>query len=739
MSAKTKSNSCAQPPRGIMTRLAKDKRGATLPMMAAAIIPIAAMVGAGLDMSRVVLVRTRLQQACDAGAVAVRRSMSATNSSTTTLANKAEGYKFFDFNFPADSYGANSVTRSYVGTPGANGVDNVAGTASAILPTAIMKLFAVDTLTISTSCAATVSIPNTDVMFVLDISGSMNDKAVSTDTQTKIQALKTATKNFYLSLGAGSATGAGRIRYGFVPYSSQVNVGAVVKAATPVGSPSYIMGAEAGETATYRSRKAHTYTENFISGYSSPTTPSANGSATDSTPSGSSWSNYGTSGTTSIAGTAYTNKFTGITQSVCNGKAKPYPLAVPVNTVDTTSGSAVGPIAGSSTTPTYPDVLRTNPYTTTQDYNRSTYGYVWSITSGSGSSALGTCQFRRLPQTFTRTTPTKTTQNATWDSRPVADYWTYDNVDFDVSSLVAGNTVANPTFWTGTSYVQINNNPSANKSQANISSTHSWGGCLEESSTVNWITAGSDLTIPDEALDMKIDLRPTDALEKWRPFLPSIVYDPTGQVRWQDDDYWNNNKGMSVCPTASKKMIQYTTLIDPVSKLSAPFRDYVDLLTPRGTTQHDIGMIWGARFMSPNGILASENDDGLAPGGFATGRHIVFMTDGLMNAQNDGYSPWGISRLDGRQVPTTTLDSSNGSTAMNDIHNHRLVMICNAARSKGMTIWVIGFGMTASTMPDALKDCAGDSDHWMAAPTAADLDTKFKDIASTIGGLRLTQ
>jgi hypothetical protein len=64
-------------------------------------------------------------------------------------------------------------------------------------------------------------------------------------------------------------------------------------------------------------------------------------------------------------------------------------------------------------------------------------------------------------------------------------------------------------------------------------------------------------------------------------------------------------------------------------------------------------------------------------------------------------------------------------------------MICNAAKSKGYTIWVIGFGM--STMPQPLKDCASDADHWATANNATELNTKFANIASTIGGLRLTQ
>jgi Flp pilus assembly protein TadG len=459
----------AQQPRGIMSRLARDKRGATLPMMAAAVIPIAAMVGAGLDMSRVYLVRTRLQQACDAGAVAVRRSMSATNTATASDANKIEGYKFFDFNFPSGAYGTQSVTRSYAGATSSNGVGNVEGDASAIVPTSVMKLFAVDTLTVSTSCAATVSIPNTDVMFVLDVSGSMSS-AASGDTITKIAALKAATKTFFTTLGKGTDTGGGRIRYGFVPYSSQANTGAVVKAA----NPSYIVGGLAtdpgGVSAEYNSRTATTFVENYISGYGPESGHSANGTPSNGTlsPSSPNWVNYGTSGTTNIGGTSYTNRFTGVTSSACSAQAKPYPSASPVNSVDASSGSPGSPVLGTPTTPTYPAVLRTNPYTSTQNYTRTTYGYVWSRTGGS-SSTVGTCQFRRHTQSYTRTTPTKTTQDAIWAQRDVANGWTYGKRSFDVSGLVAGNAVANPAYWSGaTSLSTINANPSPSPSPANI-------------------------------------------------------------------------------------------------------------------------------------------------------------------------------------------------------------------------------------------------------------------------------
>jgi hypothetical protein len=50
---------------GFLARLKRAEAGNVLPMMAMAIIPIAGMIGSGLDMSRAYLVKAKLQTACD--------------------------------------------------------------------------------------------------------------------------------------------------------------------------------------------------------------------------------------------------------------------------------------------------------------------------------------------------------------------------------------------------------------------------------------------------------------------------------------------------------------------------------------------------------------------------------------------------------------------------------------------------------------------------------------------------
>ncbi|MFZ2979694.1 MAG: pilus assembly protein TadG-related protein, partial [Sphingobium sp.] len=60
---------------GFLGRLRKDVRGNTLALVAAGMLPLLGLIGGGIDMSRIYLAKSRLQQACDAGALAGRKAM----------------------------------------------------------------------------------------------------------------------------------------------------------------------------------------------------------------------------------------------------------------------------------------------------------------------------------------------------------------------------------------------------------------------------------------------------------------------------------------------------------------------------------------------------------------------------------------------------------------------------------------------------------------------------------------
>ena len=75
------------------------------------------MIGSGVDMSRAYMAKTRLQSACDAGALAARRVMT---NDTLTQAVIDEGRRFFNFNFNQGLYQTAAftptVTRPSAGT-----------------------------------------------------------------------------------------------------------------------------------------------------------------------------------------------------------------------------------------------------------------------------------------------------------------------------------------------------------------------------------------------------------------------------------------------------------------------------------------------------------------------------------------------------------------------------------------------------------------------------------------------
>lgn len=208
--------------RGVLALL-HDRRGNVLPLAAIGMLLSAAIVGGGIDMSRAYRVQNRLQSACDAAALAGRRAVT-----TTGFANlgpeQAQANSYFDANFDKSGLEASTATREF--TSPDNG-QTVAGTASAQLDLAVMKMFGFQKFTLSVNCSASMGVGNSDVVMVLDTTGSMSS---TLGTGTRISALRTAMKNFYTTVKTATAASNSRIRYGFVPFSSSVNVGHLLMA-----------------------------------------------------------------------------------------------------------------------------------------------------------------------------------------------------------------------------------------------------------------------------------------------------------------------------------------------------------------------------------------------------------------------------------------------------------------------------------------------------------------------------
>jgi len=177
----------------------------------------------------------------------------------------------------------------------------------------------------------------------------------------------------------------------------------------------------------------------------------------------------------------------------------------------------------------------------------------------------------------------------------------------------------------------------------------------------------------------------------------------------------------AACPVVSKRLQAWTR---------ANLLTYVNSLDPGGSTYHDVGMIWGARMISNGGIFADSVD---TFNSMPVSRHIIFMTDGIMDTSHSIYNFMGIEQNDQRV--------SGGNWGTNDAeldsrHMQRFRMACNQAKQLNASIWVIAFG---STLQQHLLDCASSANQASVATDQATLIARFREIGSNIGALRLTQ
>jgi Flp pilus assembly protein TadG len=217
---------------GVLGRLRKNIAGNVLILTAAALIPLCAMVGGALDLSRLYLTKVRLQHACDAGALAGRKQM---GGGSWNAAAQTAATNYFNGNFRQGSYGSATTTAVFT-----SGGSDVTGTVTSMVPMTLMAMFNVSAKQLTVTCLTAMQLPNTDVMFVLDNTGSMASQpngSAGNSTNSKIAVLKNAVKCFYEALAqaktdatnCASNTYAGingdsQLRFGFVPYSSNVNI-----------------------------------------------------------------------------------------------------------------------------------------------------------------------------------------------------------------------------------------------------------------------------------------------------------------------------------------------------------------------------------------------------------------------------------------------------------------------------------------------------------------------------------
>jgi len=563
---------------GNCLRILRDNHGNIMPMAAIAMVAMAGMVGGGVDMSRAYMVQNRLQNACDAGALAGRAAVASNGFDSSAQAQAAA---FFNTNF--DEAGEGTTSTSFTPVTPDNG-NTINGSASTVLDTVVMQLFGYDSIPLSVNCTASMAIGNSDVMMVLDTTGSM---AWDLSGQTRMAALQGAMKGFYDTVAASSAGGNARIRYGFVPYSSTVNVGTLLNSV----DTDYL-----ADSMTIQSREAQ-YIETEVEEFSGWGDPEYSSENVNSNFSNGPWSDYQGSYPT---------------RDDCNNSR-------PSNS----SWSNVGGTTETTSEFINGDGEQVVTTTTIQPQERTVYG----------------C-YRKSRDNFWIRTRQRTRDRATHEyavSQPVYttttttefDRYVYKAVDYDTSSFKGFNSVSTITGTDG------------------ASQSTTWQGCIEERATVaqdtfSWSSIlGYD---PSGARDLDIDSAPdsSDADTQWKPMWSQISYYRTTD---SSGSYYTNNAESDYGFQLSNYCPVQAQLLDGMTE--SEFDTYADSLSPTGATYHNLGFTWGARLLSPDGIFQSNVTAAPSNGG-AVASHLIFMTDGSMSPHVGVHSAYGIEIHDQR-------------------------------------------------------------------------------------------
>lgn len=190
---------------GFLRRWAGDAAGNYTIIFALSLVPILIAIGSAVDLSQAYVVKQRMTRALDAAGLAVGGVSGLTTAQMQTMAQN-----YFNANYPA----------SKIGVPGTVSVtqsgQTVSLTASATMPTSVMGIVGVNSMTVGASSQITKMGSNIEVALAVDLSGSMAGQ--------KIADLKTAAASL-IDIVVQSTQTPYYSKMAIVPYSMGVNVG----------------------------------------------------------------------------------------------------------------------------------------------------------------------------------------------------------------------------------------------------------------------------------------------------------------------------------------------------------------------------------------------------------------------------------------------------------------------------------------------------------------------------------
>lgn len=253
---------------GLLRKLLRESRGATMAIVAIAMLPAIAAVGSAVDMGRIYMVRSQLQAGADAAALAGARAFNVDDGSDNDRDIQVDAY--FSSNFPEGYMGTTDLTLEPEGAAEryqiVDDINLTTITAQATVPMAFMQIWGAQPVVVQAVARAEAQPRPLEVMVVLDNTGSMRFNLPADShgvVKTRMVALKESARSFVNILYQGGQSRP-EIALGFVNYDVTANVGTTLLAEAGVSVRSI-----EGFNAPY------TYTDP-ISGASTTVTPGTN-------------------------------------------------------------------------------------------------------------------------------------------------------------------------------------------------------------------------------------------------------------------------------------------------------------------------------------------------------------------------------------------------------------------------------------------------------------------------------
>lgn len=166
-------------------------------------------------------------------------------------------------------------------------------------------------------------------------------------------------------------------------------------------------------------------------------------------------------------------------------------------------------------------------------------------------------------------------------------------------------------------------------------------------------------------------------------------------------------------------------------------KSIINSLSAGGSTAGHIGTAWGWYTVSPNfnslwpSASAANDYDPLT-----TIKAVVLMTDGEFNTPyySGVIAKDSLSGSYGRNDVRINQNASNGASAS------QAQKLCAAMKAKGVTVYTVGFSITANSAPaNLLSSCASSSDKAYLADSGTALIAAFEAIGRDITKLRITR